>query len=79
MTDKLIWLLTLLQAQEKASGSFGGKKNAEKLPALQEETSRLEAQWQEQAPGYLNTYQQFDFARLTSIKEVCLYALSTCN
>lgn len=63
-------MLNRIQAQQKATGSLGGKRNAEKLPALQEDLQRQEIRLQESAPAYLNDYQQFDFGRLTSIKEV---------
>lgn len=50
---------------------MGGKKNSEKLPQLQSQLSSLENQWSSNlAPQYLSTYQNVDYARLNSIKEI---------
>lgn len=47
-----------------------GKKGSDKLPGLMQSQTNAENAWRSQLPGYLQQYQQLDYARLTSVKEL---------
>ena len=47
-----------------------GKKGADKLPGLLQSQTSAENAWRSHLPQYLPQYQQLDYARLTTIKEL---------